>query len=80
MLTFVIERDIPAALQDSCVIFQNPGPRIDWIESFVTADKVYCVYAAPSEEIIREYAREAGFPEDKIRFVSSVTTQPAAER
>jgi hypothetical protein len=83
MPKFVIERNIPGAgklssgqLQEiskkSCSVLEALGTEIQWIESFVTDDKVYCVYIAPNDEIIREHATKGGFPADKISVVRAV--------
>ena len=81
MPKFVIEREIPGAgqltaeqltgiSQHSCSVLKEMGPSIQWVESYVCDDKVYCVYVAPSEEAIREHARRAGLPVDRITEVS----------
>ncbi len=80
MPKYIIERDIPGAgelspdalqgiSQKSCSILQHLGPQIQWVESFVTQDKVYCVYIAPSEALIREHAEQGGFPANSIRQI-----------
>ncbi len=90
MPKYVIERDIPGAgklssselqaiSQKSCDVLKQLGPQIQWVESFVTADKVYCVYNAPSDEIIREHARRGGFPADRIQKVERVIDPTTAE-
>ena len=90
MPKFVIEREIPGAgnlskeelrsiSQTSCGVLSNLGPQIHWLESFVTDDKVYCVYIAPNEEIIREHARLGGFPANKISEVRTVIDPTTAE-
>jgi len=77
---YVIERDIPGAgklpaetlqaiSQKSCGILSEMGPQIQWVESFVTADKIYCVYLAASEELVREHAKRGGFPANRISEV-----------
>jgi hypothetical protein len=83
MPKFVIEREIPGAgnltaqelqaiSQKSCGVLRNMGPEIQWVESFVTPDKVYCVYIAPNENAIREHARQGGFPANKISQVKRI--------
>lgn len=83
MPKYVIERNLPGAgslpaddfkatAQKSCQVLRNLGPEIQWIESYVTQDKVFCVYIAPNEEIIRKHAAEGGFPCDAIREVKRV--------
>jgi hypothetical protein len=90
MPEYVIERDLPAAgkltpseLRDiskkSCGVLQNLGPEITWLTSYVTGDKIYCVYIAPSEEMIREHARPGGFPANKISWVTAVIDPSTAE-
>jgi Protein of unknown function (DUF4242) len=83
MPKFVIERDIPGAgnmqphelqaiSQTSCGVLQQMGPRIQWVQSYVTGDKIYCVYIAPNEEMIREHAVAGGFPANRISEVKTV--------
>ncbi len=90
MPKYVIEREIPGAgkltaqelqgvSQKSCSVLRNLGPQIQWVESYVTDDKIYCVYIAPNEEIIREHARQGGFPANKISAVRSVISPTTAE-
>jgi cell division inhibitor SulA len=90
MPKYVIEREIPGAgnlsaeelqgiSQTSCGVLQNLGPQIQWLESFVTNDKVYCVYIAPNEEMIREHARRGGFPANRISEIRSVIDPTTAE-
>jgi len=80
MPKFVIERNVPGAgrlspeelqgvSQKSCGVLQKLGPQIQWVESFVTDDKIDCVYIAPSAELVREHARQGGFPTDRISEV-----------
>jgi cell division inhibitor SulA len=90
MPKFVIERDFPGAgklsaaelqgvSQKSCAVLQNLGPQIQWVQSYVTDDKIYCVYIAPSEEMIREHARQGGFPANKISQVRAVIDPTSAD-
>lgn len=90
MPKYIIERDIPGAgnlscdelrgiSQTSCGVLTKLGPTIQWVESYVTPDKVYCVYIAPSEELVREHARQGGFPVNKISEVKSVIDPTTAE-
>ena len=83
MPKFIIEREISGAgklspldlkgvSQKSCSVLQNLGPQIQWVESYVTDDKIYCVYIAPNEEMIREHARQGGFPANRISEVKSI--------
>ena len=90
MPRYVIERDIPGAgslspqelkaiSQKSCGVLEELGPRIQWVQSYVTDDRVYCVYNAPDEETVREHARRGGFPADRISRVSTVIDPVTAE-
>ena len=83
MPRYVIERDIPGAgklsadelraiSQRSCTVLDKLGPRIQWLQSYVTDDKVYCVYIAPDEATIREHARQGGFPANRISQVRTI--------
>lgn len=83
MPQYVIERNIPGAgelspqqLQEisaaSCAVLKEMGPQIQWMQSYVTGDRVYCVYTAPDEASIREHAQRGGFPADRISRVSAV--------
>ncbi len=80
MPKYVIEREIPGAgsltpdqltaiSQKSCSVLRNLGPSIQWVESYVTGDKVYCIYIAPNEQLIREHAQQGGFPANRISEV-----------
>jgi len=90
MPKFVIERDIPGAgkltaeqlhgiSQKSCGVLSKLGPQIQWVESFVTDDKVYCVYIAPNEALVREHAKQGGFPANRVSQVRSVINPTTAE-
>ena len=90
MPKFVIEREIPGAgdlspeqlhtiSQKSCGVIQKLGPQIQWIESFVAQDKLYCVYIAPNAEMVREHARQGGFPANRISEVKAVIDPTTAE-
>jgi hypothetical protein len=90
MPRYVIERDLPGAgklsadelrgvSQKSCGVLQQMGPQIQWVESYVTADKIYCVYVAPNEEMIRQHATKGGFPANKISEVKAVISPTTAE-
>ncbi len=90
MPKYVIERDLPGAgklsleevkaiSQKSCDVLRNLGPKINWVESFVTDDKIYCVYVAPNEEMIRDHAQQGGFPANLISEVRSVIDPTTAE-
>jgi hypothetical protein len=90
MPKFVIERDIPdagklsvrdlqAISKKSCGVLHKLGPQIQWVQSFVTGDKIYCVYIAPDEEIVREHARQGGFPANRVSRVMAVIDPTTAE-
>ncbi|MFM2283604.1 MAG: hypothetical protein RL222_1108 [Bacteroidota bacterium] len=90
MPKYVIERVIPGAgnlsaeqlkaiSQTSCGILNNLGPQIQWVQSYVTDDKVYCIYIAPNEEMIREHATQGGFPANSISRVSAIIDATTAE-
>jgi hypothetical protein len=90
MPKFVIEREIPGAgklsaqelhaiSKKSCSVLNTMGPQIQWIQSYVTENKVYCVYIAPNEEAVREHARQGGFPANKISRVLSMMDPTTAE-
>jgi hypothetical protein len=90
MPKYVIEREIPGAgnlspqdllgiSQKSCGILKEMGPQIQWVESFVTADKVYCIYIAPNEEAVREHAQKGGFPANRISEVKTMIDPTTAE-
>ncbi|MFY9903831.1 MAG: DUF4242 domain-containing protein [Terriglobales bacterium] len=73
------QRDLQAISQKSCGVLQNLGPQVQWVESFVTDDKIYCIYNAPNEEMIREHARQGGFPANRVSAVRSVIGPTTAE-
>lgn len=90
MPRFLIERDIPNAgalsaaelqgiSQKSCGVLRDLGPQIQWVQSYVTADKITCIYLAPDAETIREHARRGGFPADKVLEVTSIIDPTTAE-
>jgi len=90
MPKYVIERDIPAAgsltseqlrgiSQKSCSVLQGLGPQIQWVESYVTDDKVYCVYIAPNEAMVREHAKQGGFPANRVSEVKRMIDPTTAE-
>src|SRR6185437_16765679 len=90
MPKYIIEREIPnaAALsaadlkniaQRSCAVLQQLGPSIQWVQSFVTEDKITCLYIAPNAELIREHARLGGFPADRVLEVSEIIDPTTAE-
>ena len=90
MPKFLIEREIPGAgdlsaeelqgiSQKSCGVLQGMGPQIQWVQSYVTDDKIYCVYIAPDEEAVREHARQGGFPANRVSRITSVIDPATAE-
>jgi len=90
MPKYVIEREIPGAgsmtpaelqavSEKSCTVLQNLGPQIQWVESYVTPDKIYCVYIAPSEDMIRAHAQQGGFPANRISEIKTVIDPTTAE-
>ncbi|MFA5941650.1 MAG: DUF4242 domain-containing protein [Sinimarinibacterium sp.] len=90
MPKYVIERDIPGAgklsaaelkaiSQKSCGVLSEMGPQIQWLQSYVTGDKVYCVYIAPNEKAVREHADRGGFPANRISAVASIIDPTTAE-
>jgi Protein of unknown function (DUF4242) len=90
MPKYIIERDIPNAgaltaqdlqgiSQKSCGILSDMGPKIQWVESYVTDDKVYCVYIAPDEAAIKEHATQGGFPANRISQIKTMIDPTTAE-
>jgi len=90
MPKYLIEREIPGAgkltaeqlqavSRTSCGVLKQMGPQIQWLESYVTEDKVYCVYIAPNEEAVREHARQGGFPANRISAIQSIIDPTTAE-
>jgi len=90
MPKYVIEREIPGAgnlsadelqaiSQKSCGVLRQMGPQIQWVESFVTQDKVYCIYVAPDAEAVRQHAQQGGFPANRISEVKRVIDPTTAE-
>ena len=90
MPKFVIERDIPGAgqftpadlkaiSQKSCGVLSSMGPQIQWIQSYVTGDRIYCVYQAPNEEMVRQHAELGGFPANRVDRVMTVIDPATAE-
>ncbi len=90
MPKYIIEREIPNAgdlsaselqsiSQTSCGVLNRLGPQIQWVQSYVTDNKVYCVYIAPNEEMVREHARQGGFPANRISEVKTTIDPTTAE-
>ncbi len=90
MPKYVIERDIPGAgkltaqelqaiSQKSCGVLREMGPQIQWVQSYVTDDKIYCVYVAPNEDAVRKHAQMGGFPANRIARIRTVIDPTTAE-
>lgn len=90
MPKYLIEREIPGAgdltgeqlaaiSQKSCGVLQQMGPAVQWVQSYVTGDKITCVYIAPSEALVREHARQGGFPADRVQEIRAVIDPTTAE-
>jgi len=71
--------ELQAVSQKSCSVLQQLGPQIQWLQSYVTGDKIYCVYIAPNEELIKEHAAQGGFPANRISEIKSVIDPTTAE-
>ncbi|RTY95305.1 DUF4242 domain-containing protein [Flavobacterium sp. GT3R68] len=90
MPQYVIERELPGAgkltpeqlkeiAQKSCGVLKNMGPAIEWVHSYVATDKIYCIYNAANEDMVREHAKEGGFPANVVTEVSAVIDPATAE-
>ena len=90
MPKYIIEREIPGAgnltseqlkaiSQKSCGVLQKLGPQINWVESYVTGDKIYCVYIAPNEALVREHAKQGGFPANRVSEVKRMIDPTTAD-
>jgi cell division inhibitor SulA len=90
MPKYIIEREIPnagalptadlkAIAQRSCAVLQDLGPSIQWVQSYVTEDKITCVYIAPNADIIREHAKRGGFPADRVLEIATIIDPTTAE-
>jgi Protein of unknown function (DUF4242) len=90
MPKFVIEREIPdagklspeqlrAISQKSCGVLREMGPQIQWVQSYVTDDKIYCIYIAPDEDAVRQHAQQGGFPANRISRVRRLISPETAE-
>ena len=90
MPKYLIEREIPGAgtlsaeqlqgiSQKSCGVLRNLGPQIQWLHSYVTGDKIYCVYIAPNEAMVRDHARQGGFPANRVSEVKTIIDPTTAE-
>jgi hypothetical protein len=90
MPKYVIEREMPGAgqlsaeelrgaSQNSCGVLQELGPQIQWVQSYVTGDKIYCVYIAQNENLVRQHAQQAGFPANRVSEVKTIIDPTTAE-
>jgi hypothetical protein len=90
MPKYLIEREIPGAgalmpdeltaiAQKSCGVLQGMGPQIQWVQSYVTGDKITCVYIAPNEALVREHARQGGFPANRVEEIKAIIDPTTAE-
>jgi hypothetical protein len=90
MPKYLIEREIPGAgalsaaelqgvAQKSCSVLTTMGPQIQWVQSYVTGDKIYCVYIAPNADMVREHARQGGFPANSVSQVKTIIDPTTAE-
>jgi Protein of unknown function (DUF4242) len=90
MPKFVIERDLPGAgslspqelnaiSQKSCGVLRNMGPQIQWVHSYVTQDKIYCIYIAPDEKTVRAHASQGGFPANRVSEIKTMIDPTTAE-
>jgi hypothetical protein len=90
MPKYVIEREVPGVgklsseqlqgiSQTSCGVLSRMGPQIQWVHSYVTGDKIYCIYIAPNEDMVREHARQGGFPANSVSEVAAIIDPATAE-
>ena len=90
MPKYVVERELPGAgklsasdlraiSQKSCSVLSELGPQIQWVESYVTGDKIYCIYIAPNEDLVREHAKRGGFPANRVSEVARIIDPITAE-
>ncbi len=90
MPQYLIEREIPGAgkltaaelkgiSQKSCSVLSEMGPQIQWVQSYVTADRIYCVYRAPNEAMVREHAQKGGFPANRVMEIGTIIDPTTAE-
>ena len=90
MPKFLIERNIPGAgklsseelqaiSQKSCGVLQNMGPQIQWVQSYVTGDKITCIYIAPNAEMVKEHAKQGGFPADSVQEIRNIIDPTTSE-
>jgi hypothetical protein len=90
MPKYVIERELPGAgnlstadlqaiSQTSCGVLSEMGPQIQWVQSYVTGDKIYCIYIAPNEEMVRQHAQQGGFPANSVAQVTAIIDPSTTE-
>jgi len=90
MPRYVIERELPGAgklsaadlhgiAEKSCGVIRDLGPSIQWVESYVTEDKIYCIYNAPNKEIVQEHAKKGGFPANRVEEIKNMINPTTAE-
>lgn len=90
MPKYVIEREIPGAgslsqqelhaiSQKSCDVLRKLGPEVQWVHSYVTGNKIYCIYIAPNEDLVREHAKQGGFPANRVSEVTQIIDPTSAE-
>jgi hypothetical protein len=91
MPKYVIERELPGAgklsalelqgiAQKSCGVLMELGPQVQWQHSYVTGDKIYCVYVAPNEELVREHAKRGGFPANRVERIATIIDPTTSEQ
>jgi len=91
MPKYLIEREIPGAgklsanelqaiSQKSCGVLNKMGPQIQWVQSYVTGDKIYCVYIAPNEQMVREHAKQGNFPANRVSQITTIIDPTTSER
>ena len=91
MPKYLIEREIPGAgklsanelqaiSQKSCEVLNKMGPQIQWVQSYVTGDKIYCVYIAPNEQMVREHAKQGNFPANRVSQITTIIDPTTLER
>ena len=91
MPKYVIEREVPGAgnlsanqlqaiSQTSCGVLRKLGPEIQWVHSYVTGDKIYCIYIAPNEQLVREHASQGGFPANRVSEIKSTIDPTTADK
>ena len=91
MPKYLIEREIPGAgklsanelqaiSQKSCEVLNKMGPQIQWVQSYVAGDKVYCVYIAPNEQMVREHAKQGNFPANRVSQITTIIDPTTSER